>query len=67
MTQLDAAKMDEAITAASRHVGIAGHKVHAFLATLKMCGYELRGPQGATPSADAQDAGAVTAQADPHQ
>lgn len=67
MTQLEAAKMDEAITLARQHVGIPGHKIHAFLETLRMCGYELRGPKGTAPSADAQDAGAVTAQADPHQ
>jgi hypothetical protein len=29
--------------------------------------YGQRGPQGSAPSADAQDAGAVTAKADPHQ
>lgn len=41
MTELEAARIDEAVTLASQHVGIRGHKVDAFLRTLKMCGYEL--------------------------
>ena len=67
MTELDRAKLDDVVATAAAHVGIKGHKIAAFLGTLKMCGYELRGPKGSAPSVAHDGAEAVTAQADPHQ
>ena len=64
MTQLEAAKMQEAVDLAAQHVGIKGHKVHAFLATLKMCGYELepagRGLSAAPPVTELTACGSST-------
>jgi len=51
MSELDDAELDMAISRAGQHVGIPGHKVHGFLETLKMCGYELRKIEALPPSA----------------